>query len=299
MARRLRRAMAFLRLDIMILREPLVQFLALGALIFFIYDFAGPDGPDDDEIVVTRGQQEHLATTFIKTMNRPPSQREFDGVVNNWLLDELAYREAIEMGLDANDAIIRRRLRQKLELLADDVVDVPEPTAEDLEQYLRDKQENYTEDAVYSLQHIFFSRDRRGAAAVQDAERALLQMTADRQSAHPEELGDGLPIPSRFVKESERKITSVFGREFVDGIRGLETGQWNGPVHSGLGVHLVLIDAYTPGRDLTLEEVGQDVRRRWQSQELSKGVDRLYERIKSRYSIIMEPFDVDEFAVGS
>jgi hypothetical protein len=109
------------------IKEPLLHFIVLGALVFALYGFIGPDQPADDEIVVTRGQQEHLVTAFTRTWQRPPTQAEFTGIVDDWIREEIAYREGLRLGLDANDTIIRRRLRQKLEVLADDIVSMAEP----------------------------------------------------------------------------------------------------------------------------------------------------------------------------
>ena len=109
------------------IKEPLLHFIVLGALVFGLYGFIGPDQPDDDEIVVSRGQQEHLVTAFTRTWQRPPTQSEFTGIVDDWIREEIAYREGQRLGLDANDTIIRRRLRQKLEVLADDIVSMAEP----------------------------------------------------------------------------------------------------------------------------------------------------------------------------
>jgi hypothetical protein len=97
-----------------ILKEPLLHFLVLGALIFGVYANMNPSGPADNEIIVSRGQQEHLVTAFTRTWNRPPTPQEFQGVLQDWIREEIAYRQGLEMGLEGNDTIIRRRLRQKL-----------------------------------------------------------------------------------------------------------------------------------------------------------------------------------------
>ena len=109
------------------LKEPLLHFLVLGALVFVLYTFIGPDAPSDDQIVVTRGQQEHLVMAFARSWQRPPSQTEFNGIVDDWIREEIAYREGLSMGLDTDDTIIRRRLRQKLEVIAEDIVSMAEP----------------------------------------------------------------------------------------------------------------------------------------------------------------------------
>ena len=133
------------------IKEPLLHFIVLGALVFALYGFIGPDKPADDEIIVTRGQQEHLVTAFTRTWQRPPTQAEFTGIVDDWIREEIAYREGLGMGLDTDDTIIRRRLRQKLEVLAEDIVSMAEPTEEILQQYLEENQTTYTREPVYTL----------------------------------------------------------------------------------------------------------------------------------------------------
>ncbi len=138
------------------LSEPLIHFLLLGALIFVAYNALAPDeGRDDDtRIVVSQGQQEHLVTAFSRTWQRPPTQEEFNGLVDDWIREEIAYREGLAMGLDTGDLIIRRRLRQKLELLAEDVISLDEPTDEVLQAYLDENTDDYRLEPRYSLRQI-------------------------------------------------------------------------------------------------------------------------------------------------
>jgi hypothetical protein len=270
------------------IREPLLHFIVLGALVFVLYGFIGPDEPADDEIVVTRGQQEHLVTAFTRTWQRPPTQAEFTGIVDDWIREEIAYREGLGMGLDTDDTIIRRRLRQKLEVLAEDIVSMAEPTEEILQQYLEENQAAYTREPVYTLRQVYFSTDERGAMAAQDAEQALLLLETDSALTNPEELGDPLSLPHRYVAKNDGFFAATFGKEFADGLRDLEPGTWQGPIGSGYGLHLVLIEEFSAGRALTLEEAERDVRRDWANEQRVKGIDRLYDELRQRYTITVE-----------
>ena len=251
-------------------------------------DEAVPDGPADDEILVTRGQQDRLVAAFQTTWKRPPTQREFDGLVDNWIREEIAYREAVEMGLDANDMILRRRLRQKFELVAEDIVSLVEPTTEELEQFLADNATDYSQDAVYSLRQVFFSTDLRADAARHDAEQALSMLQADPQLSNPETLGDVAALPYRLVGEPETDVSAQFGRDFAAALRAIEPGRWQGPVRSGYGLHLVMIDDFVPGRAPTLEEVERSVRRDWHTRQRDRAIDALYERLRAEYRIKVE-----------
>ena len=271
------------------LHEPLVHFLALGALIFFAYSLLSADQPGEQEIVVTRGQQEHLVNVFTRTWQRPPTAAELDGLVSDWVREEIAYREGQAMGLDANDTVIRRRLRQKLELLADDIVSMREPSDEDLQAYLADHADDYHAEARYSLQQVYFSPDRRGDQAVVDAEEALVLLRTGGDLIRPQDMGDPLPLPRVLENERAGALAAQFGQVFLEALQDLPAGVWQGPLRSGYGLHLVRIDEYSPGRRLNLDEVRQEVLRDWSYEQRTRAIDGLYDRLGERYSVTVEP----------
>jgi hypothetical protein len=273
------------------LKEPLVHFLVLGAIIFAVYSKMNPSGPADNEIIVTQGQQEHLVSAFTRTWNRPPTPQEFTGIVQDWIREEIAYRQGLEMGLDGNDTIIRRRLRQKLELLAEDIVTLAPPTTEDLEAYRVANEADYTVEPVYTLRQVYFSLDRRGESAMRDAEQALVMLDTDAGMVDFTQMGDPISLPSRVVSERASAIDGLFGQTFTAALADIETGRWAGPVRSGYGVHLVYIEDFQPGRALTLEEAQADVRRDWENTRRIETIDRLYARLAEQYEITIESFD--------
>jgi hypothetical protein len=279
------------------LKEPLIHFLLLGALIFIVYDqFAGP-GRAPGEIYISRGQQENLLNTFSRTWQRPPSPAEFQGLLQDYVRQEIAYRESQAMGLDQDDIVIRRRLRQKLELLAEDVAALAAPTDEDLQTYLDQHPADFLVEPRLTLRQVYFSRDRRGAAAEQDALQLLQRIASDGPAGDFETFGDPLPLPSELRDMRESEIARLFGGVFTDGLQGLATGRWTGPVESGFGLHLVFIEQRQAGRVPELDEVRQAVRREWSSQRRREAVDGLYERLAENYTIEIEPL-VDSPAAG-
>ena len=271
------------------IKEPLLHFLVLGALVFGLYGFIGPDAPSDDEIVVTRGKQEHLVTAFTRTWQRPPTQVEFTNIVDDWIREEIAYREGLRMGLDTDDTIIRRRLRQKLEVLAEDIVSMAEPSEELLRQYLDENRTTYTRQSEYTLRQVYFNVDERGAAAEQDAAQALLLLETDAGLTNPEDLGDRISLPHRFVNKREYELAGSLGGDFVDALKDLEPGKWQGPILSGYGLHLVFIEAFTPGTPLTFEEAEREVRRDWANEQRVRAIDTLYEELRKQYEITVDP----------
>jgi hypothetical protein len=273
------------------LKEPLLHFLVLGAIIFGVYTQLNPPGPSDGEIIVSQGQQRHLVTAFSRTWNRPPTPQEFAGIVQDWIREEIAYREGLEMGLDGNDTIIRRRLRQKLELLAEDIVSFAPPTSKDLEDYRAANESDYTLEPTYTLRQVYFSSDLRGEEARRDAEQALVLLDTDAGMVDFSQLGDPISLPGRVVSERASAIDGLFGQSFTAALSDIAPGKWSGPVPSGFGIHLVFIEDFQPGRILTLEEAEQEIRRDWENTRRIETIDQLYDRLAEQYTITIERFE--------
>lgn len=270
------------------LKEPLLHFLVLGGLIFAGYAWTTPSVPDAGEIVVTQGQQEHLVTAFTRTWQRPPSTAEFTALVDDWIREEIAWREGLRMGLDQDDTIIRRRLRQKLELLAEEVVALAPPDDAALQAYFAAHADDYAQDPRFSLRQVYFSRERRGDAAELDAEQALVLLRSADPTLDPEAIGDPLPLPGRFDNEGLGALATQFGAEFAQAVERLAPGQWQGPVASGFGLHLVLVEQAIPGRPLTLDEARQQVLRDWQNAQRLEALDEMYQRLARQYRVTVE-----------
>ena len=280
------------------LKEPLIHFLILGGLVFLSYDWIAGKGSAPDEIYISRGQQENLLNTFSRTWQRPPTPQEFQGLLQDYIRQEIAYRESKTMGLDQDDIVIRRRLRQKLELLAEDVASLIGPTDQELETYLAEHTGDFMVEPRLSLRQVYFSRDRRGPAAEQDAIELLQRITTDGPEGNFEKFGDPLPLPPEIRNLREGEISRLFGTVFTDGLKGLEPGRWSGPVESGFGLHLVFIEERVEGRAPDLAEVRDAVQREWLSQRRRDAVDGLYERLAENYSIEIESL-IEEKSTGS
>ena len=276
-----------------ILKEPLLHFLILGMLIFVGYDRLSPAQPDASEIVVTRGQQEHMVNVFMRTWQRPPTEQEFAALVRDHVREEIAFREGLAMGFDEGDTVIRRRMRQKLELLSDEIVGLNEPDDATLQAFLEQNADSFILEATYDLRHIYVSRDRRGDEAETDALELLAEVRTLPEDAW-EALGDPLPLPDRFSAVRAGELERILGQQFSEGLEGLEEGVWSGPVESGFGYHLVMIDAFVPGRMPELDEVRERVKTEWFAQQRLQATEQLYEQLAQKYSIEIEPFSGDD-----
>ena len=160
------------------LREPLLHFLVIGAAIFFLYRVVSGEEEGPREIVVTEAQIESLAEGFARTWMRPPTAEEIRGLVDDYVREEVYYREAMALGLDRDDTVIRRRLRQKMEFVSDDIAAVKEPTDAELQAYLEANTPAFVDPPTFTFEQLYFSSDRRGEAALADAQRVLAQLNA-------------------------------------------------------------------------------------------------------------------------
>jgi hypothetical protein len=280
-----------------ILVEPLTHFTVIGALLFVV--LAGRAGDDADrEILVTRGQIESLSQIWQRTWQRPPTQAELEGIIRDHVREEILYREARAMGLDENDSVIRRRLRQKLEFLAEDFAALAEPADADLQAYLDAHVERYALSPRLSFQHVFVSEEKRGADAEEEA-LELLGVLRDQEPDAAElgnplgdplgdQLGDPLPLPRVLDDVALEEVRRIFGDQFADAVQDLPAGSWQGPVRSAFGQHLVFVSRHEPGRRPELAEVRETVRRDWLAEQQRKAREAFYDNLRERYEVTIE-----------
>jgi hypothetical protein len=272
-----------------LIREPLVHFLVLGAGVFGLFALVGDRSEiEPDEIVVGAGQIERMSQAWRKTRMRPPTQAELEGLIRDYIKEEVLYREALNLGLDQDNAVIRRHLRQKMEFLSEDIAARSEPDDETLQAYLDANPDKFRTDPQISFQHIYFSRDKRGDLAAPDARELLATLSAEEGDADVAELGDPLPLPHSLELYPAREIANLFGREFAAQLMSLETGQWLGPVPSGFGLHLVTIDERIDASLPALGDVRDVVVREWREEQRQSVNQAFYDTLRTRYSVVVE-----------
>ena len=273
-----------------LIREPLFHFVLLGAVIFLLAGRvrSGSVG-SADKIVVTQSQIESIVVGFSRTWMRPPSQEELQGLVNDYVREEVLYREAKAMGLDQDDVIVRRRMRQKFEFLAEDqVARTGPPTDQELESYLRQHADKYSEEPNFSFDHIFFSREMRGASADAEA-NAMLARLSGKGTIDIAKLGDTFLLPSRFEKTSAGETARLFGEKFAEDLTKAPLGTWAGPIESSYGIHLVRVNARIPEGAPPLAKVREAVLRDLLSDRRKQELDTQYEKLRARYTVVVEP----------
>jgi len=272
------------------LREPLVHFLALGALVFVVFHFAaGRSEAPEGRIVVSVGRIEQLATGFTRTWHRPPTQQELDGLVEDYIREEVLYREALAMGLDKDDTIVRRRMRQKLEFLTEDATAAVSPTDQDLQRWLDKHPDKFRAEPKWAFRQVYFSADRHGESGTAAASNALARLTGAGKNIDASELGDATLLPPELALSRLDEIASAFGDEFARQIPQLETNRWAGPVQSSYGWHLVYVSERTEGRSRPLAEVREAVRREWLAARRQEIVDSTYSKWREKYVVVVDP----------
>ncbi len=268
-----------------ILREPLVHFLLLGAVLFLIFGLTNQDGTanSDQRVVVSVGRIEQLATVFGKIWQRPPTSEELKGLIDDFVLEEIYYRQAVAMGIDRDDTIIRRRLRQKLEFLTDDVSTFVEPTDEELAAYLNDNQDKFRPSATYKFRQVYVNPEKHGDnTAAYVAEQLELLRSGKLHG------GDMSLLPESFDHDSRQTVDGTFGLGFSGKLDKLTIGDWQGPIHSGLGIHLIRLEARTESRLPELAEIRSIVQREWSNEKRIAARRKMNERLLEEYEVTIE-----------
>ena len=266
-----------------LLQEPLLHFLILGALLFGLYSLLQGRAPKPaTEIVVSRGQVQSLQAQFQRTRQRAPTSEELQGLVESWVREEIFYREGLAMGLDRDDPIVRRRVAQKLEFIADGASPTP-PTAAELQAWLDAHADKYQIEPRYTLRQIYFDVARHGEKL--DAAVAAVAAVRRALDAGQTPAGDPTLLPPALEKARASEVTRVFGKEFADALKALPINTWQGPLRSGFGVHLVRLSAIEAGRRATLDEARAEVERDLLHARTAQSNAAHYEKLRARYTV--------------
>ena len=270
-----------------ILREPLFHFLLIGGAIFGFY-VAVSDAPvseSENRIIVTASDIERLRGIWERQWQRPPTPDELRELVEQHVREEVLYREALALGLERDDTVVRRRLAQKFEFLTEDVAASRDPTDAELAAFFEANRERYRVPPRTSFTQVYFSPDRRGAAAQQDASLALASLRVGSPMAG--NFGDGSMLDDAYREKTPQEIEAAFGRDFAAAVSAHEPGTWFGPVASGYGLHLVRIDERIEGRLPALSEVERRVWTDWSYEQRRQADDAIYRRLLGRYSVVI------------
>ena len=274
-----------------ILREPLFHFLLLGAALFSFYHYAsrGSGGAEPSrQIQLTPDDLSQLDLYFESQWRRPPTAEELHRLVENKIEEEVLYREALAMGLDKDDTIVKRRMAQKMQFLAEDVVAAHEPTSDELRAWFESNTDKFALPSRVSFRHLYFGSDRRGPRAHDDAVAALAKLAGQPQDAKPAAaLADPFMFQDYYGDRSSEQLAKEFGPQFAQSVEQLAPGAWQGPIESGYGWHLVFVDTLVPRRVPALEEVEPDVKSAWLSNQKERAWADAYKSMRAKYSVLL------------
>jgi hypothetical protein len=273
-----------------VFREPLVHFLALAAAIFAAYHLLTPSKGEGrtDQIVVTAARVQQLRAIFAKTSQRPPTAQELKGLIDDYVKEEIYVREALALGLDKDDTVIRRRLRQKMEFLNDVDADALTPSDDDLQAHLKAHADKFERDPAMAFQQVLLKPDLHRDTIARDAEAILLKLRAD-PSLDPSALGDVSLLPDAMPLTDKAMIANTFGPEFADAVSKAETGRWIGPIASSFGLHVLRVTQSRAGELPALSEIRDAVAREWQNEKRKQFEEARLNSLLKSYRVTIEP----------
>ncbi len=284
------------------LRDPLVQFLVIGVALFLVYgalNHGGSRPGSSYQIALTIDDVRQLQNTFAAQWQRAPSPEEMRSLEENRVREEVLYREALLLGLDKDDVIIKRRLAQKMQFLAEDVAAAHQSTTAELEAWYEKNSDRFALPSRVSFRHLYFSPDRRGERAHDDAMNALVEIGREPEGPKATtDLADRFMFQDHYADLTPKDLEREFGAQFASAVLKLQPGSWQGPVESGYGWHLVFVDSVIPGRIPAFEEVEEDVKGAWLSDQKRDAWQRAYEQMRAKYTVLL-PVPAESQSAGA
>ena len=285
--------------QVKLLRDPLVHFLFIGAAIYLLYGMLAEPVPDETgkTIVVSAGEIEWIKASWQKRWNRSPTDEEFDGLIQQYIKETVLYREALTMGLNKHDQIIRRRLAQKLEFLAKDLVALTPPTDEELLDYFDAHQDRYEDPVRYTFTQVFIDPNKRGDATQADAEQIKATLVTQGDAIEDAgALGDAFMLQNYYLEKDQAEIQKLFGSRFTESLIDLTTGEWHGPILSGYGVHLVYVDHVREPPLPVFAQTRKQVKKDWTMEKREELNEKFYANLRDRYTVVIEQPEEDKVA---
>jgi len=269
-----------------LIKEPVLQFFILGGGLFLAYAaFAPPAEAPRDAITVSAARVESLSENFERTWRRPPTAEELDGLLDDYIAEEVLYREALKLGLDQDDLMVRRRMRQKMELLLTDALSAAPPSEDELRAFFDANGDRYRRPAKFTFRQIFLGA---GDGRTGGDWAALAKRINDDPDIDLASIGAPSLLPPGMDDAPAASIEGTFGPEFSAALSGLASREWSGPVKSSYGLHLVRIDRVTESANPAFEDVREEVARDVAYEREREAQAELVERLKQNYDITFE-----------
>lgn len=274
-----------------LLREPLIHFLLIGVVLFAVDHYVQParnGTPSSKQIQLTLDDLGQLVMLFQSQWRREPTAQELSRLVESKVQEEILYREGLAMGLDKDDTIVKRRMAQKLQFLAEDVAAAREPKTAELKGWFEKNKAMFAQPSRVSFRHLYFSPDRRGNHARDDAATALARLAGQPQDAKlAATLADPFMFQDFYRDRAPDYLGKEFGPQFAQTVAKLAPGSWQGPIESGFGWHLVFVDTVIPGRVPNFEEIEPDVKTAWLGEQKAQAWQKAYKEMRAKYTVLL------------
>jgi hypothetical protein len=267
-----------------LVREPLLHFLLIGLALFLYFGRDASHEAEDKRIVITQAQVEVLSHQFATTWHRSPTDQELASLVETYVHDEILYREGRSLGLDRDDPVIKRRVRQKLELMAEEIAGGESPSDAELAAYLQAHPATFNRPTLVTFEQIFLGPE--GSDGIDSRLTAAQRLVA--RGVDPGALGQQILLPPREDRTPVDLVAKRFGAQFAAQLETVPLGRWTGPVISAFGAHLVLVHERVPAKLPSLEEARPLVAREWESERRKRALDEHYQRLRQDYRVTID-----------
>lgn len=271
------------------LKDPLLHFLLIGAGLFLLYGLQADDAAEEpNQIVFSETDIDRIINLWQRKWQRLPTQQELQGLIASQIREEVLYREALAMGLDKDDSVVRRRMAQKMEFISNDLASLAEPSDAQLKAYLDSHADKFAIPGRISFTQIYLNADQRGDRVRDDARTLLEKLSQSPADVDISMVGDAFMGGYSYDKLAEYGVARLFGSLFSQQLFKLPVGRWTGPVESGYGLHLIRIDSRTDSLAPSLDQVRDKVHGEWLAEQRRKANDSLYDELRKRYEIIIK-----------
>jgi peptidyl-prolyl cis-trans isomerase C len=268
-----------------LLAEPMLHFLLIGIALFGAYRWVSPGDSGGRRIVITQGVVDDLVTQHEAAKGREPSSTELNHLIESYVRDEILYREGVRLGLDRDDIVVKRRVRQKIEVIAEEDASTRAPSDADLSAYLTANQARFVQPAILTFEQVFLGHAASGPAVVR---AVAITREGLRSGTDPEKLGKPTLLPRRMTRAPADLVARDFGASFADALENVPVGEWVGPIDSSFGAHYVRVADRTPAAAPQLAAVRDQVVREWENERRQRARNDAYGKMRGEYQVSIE-----------
>jgi hypothetical protein len=268
-----------------LLGEPMLHFLLIGIALFGAYRWVSPGDSGGRRIVITQGVVDDLVTQHVAARGREPSTTELNHLIESYVRDEILYREGVRLGLERDDIVVKRRVRQKIEMIAEEDASTGAPTDADLSAYLTANQARFVQPAILTFEQVFLGQPTSGYGVVH---AVAVTREALRSGNDPEKLGKPTLLPYRMTLTPADLVARDFGAFFAAALEKLPVGEWVGPIDSSFGAHYVRVSDRTPAAAPQLAAVRDHVVREWENERRQRARHDAYTKMRGDYQVSIE-----------